>query len=427
MPGSAVHRFFRRDAHAAVLLLGLAASSGAEVFLTIGEGRALVRETRTVSVVRGPQPLVLEDLPAGIDLSTLVVRARRLDVDVREWGRAGASAAAGGTNLVWTPAPSSVAQSAAPAGPVSVEARIDVPDERQALDLEVFYETSGLTWSASYQVVVRGDRVEEREPLSADLAGWVRIENRAGRAFSNAVIRLVGRRRPPDDEAKPPGFLLLDELNPLFDLWRWRPPEPGIEYEYALPGRLELPAGSDTEFLLVKSARIPAARRYVLRAEDFSASLESPPRPLRKFIGVPNTAAHRLGIPLPPGPVQLFLGSLRSQLLQTGDLPHTPVDADLRIDLGPAGDVTGRRGSLGRAPLPDGAYSETFRIEVLNDRDGAITVELDEKPPLILEWSLVSSTKPCREVFRRLLYEFDVPAGGREAVEYNVRVKQPVF
>ncbi|HOW98817.1 MAG TPA: hypothetical protein P5567_04950 [Kiritimatiellia bacterium] len=421
MSGAALHKM-----GFLALLLGMAGGSAPGVEVILGEDRALVREVRTLALAQGLQTVVLDNLPSGIDLDTLTLRARRVDLELRGWaldGGTGVAAEASG-EAVWPPAAASAPAGERPAGPVSVRAQVYAPDERRALEVEVAYRTSGLNWSAAYQVVVRGDRVEEREPLSADLTGWVRIQNRAGVAFTNAAVRLVGRR-VPEEEGRPPGFLMLDEVSPMSDLWRWRPPEADIEYEYALPDPVDLPAGSAREFTLVKSARVPAARRYVLRAEEFSASLEAPPQPLRKYIIVRNIAANRLGLPLPPGPVQLFLGSMRSQLLQTGDLPHTPVDGDIRIDLGPSPDVTGRRGRQARAERPEGGEIETFAIEVLNGRDGAITVELDEKPPLILQWALVSSTRPCREVFRRLRYELDLPAGGRETVEYTVRVSRP--
>ena len=410
---------------AALILLAVPVRVSAQAFLTIGDGWALVREVRTVSLTRGVQTLLLDDLPPEIDLSTLIVRTRRVEIDLQAWGRRTAAeppAGAGDDIVTWTPAPRPGRSEPAPGRGVVVEAQLSAPDERRSIDLELLYRTSGMSWSANYEVVVRGDRVEEREPLSADLTGWIRIRNRTGRTFSNAVVRLVGRRRPPQDDVKPPGFLILDEFNPMSDPWRWRPPEPEIEYEYALPQTVQCASGSDMEYVLVRSERIPAARRYILRAEEVVASLA---RPLRKYILVANTSANRLGVNLPPGPVQIFLGSMRSQFLQAGDLPHTPMDGEIRMDLGPAGEVTGRRVRKSRELLSGGDYAETFLLDVANSRDGAITVELDEKPPLILEWTLTRSTKPCREVFRRLQFEFDVPAGAREVVEYSLRVKQP--
>ncbi|MBU1908921.1 MAG: hypothetical protein KJ726_02625, partial [Verrucomicrobia bacterium] len=309
---------------AALAFVTAASSAFAQTFLTIGEGWALVREVRTMPLRQGVQRLQLDDLPPGIDLSTLMVRTRRVEMDLQSWSlrrEPAAPAPAGNEVLVWTPGPRPGRAASVREGPISVQVEFTAPVARRSVDVEIVYRTSGLSWSASYQVVVRGDRVEEREPLSADLTGWVRIRNRTGRDFSNAVVRLVGRRAPPPEEVvKPPGFLILDEYSPMSDLWRWRPPEPDIEYEYALPYVVHLASGSEPEYVLVKSERIPAARRYVLRAEEFTASLAAPERPLRKHILVANTAANRLGINLPPGPVQLFLGSMRSQLLQTGDL-----------------------------------------------------------------------------------------------------------
>lgn len=418
--------------------MGCAAALGATepLCLSVGSGGAVVRELITLSVTPGRQVLRLEGIPAEADLSSLVLQARRADVDLLECARAGNFRDAV-SPWKWA-ADGQTLEASGPAGargeatpddrmPV-VLARLAAAADRPALEVERLFFCPGLTWQADYQAVVRGDDVEEREPLSVDLAGWIRFDNPTGRSFSNAVIRLSGGRgRLERPRAKPPGFLALDEYSPLADLWRPPPPEPSPEYGYSLPAPATLPAGEQTAIRFVNGRRIPAARRYVLRAEDFPPDLAGPDRPLRKNLVFANQKENRLGVALPAGEVHLFLGSLRTQALSPGALPHTPVGADIRIDLGPADEVSGRRGRLQQAAMVGGGQLLTFRIEIQNNRPGAIAVEVDEKPPVNLEWTVVRSSKPYREVFRRLQFDLDVEPGARAEVEYTVRIKPPVL
>lgn len=403
-----------------------------EFFLTIGPEWTIVREIREISLEEGRQEFLLADLPAGMENSSLMIRTRRRDLDLQEWGPAGETVVTtlpltwedAGRTLVWSVKARPPKDQRAPT--TALRCVLVTPIERKTLNVEILYRLRGLQWEARYQAVVRGDRVEEREPLSVDLSGLVIIRNRSGHAFSNAVIRLVSGASPRRDRpVKPPGFLILAEDSSMADLWRHPSLEWEPQYEYSVPGQVHLTADSDLEVRWVDSMRIPAERRYLLRAEDVPPDLAGPDRPLRKMILVNNTVANRLGVPLPSGPIQLFLSSMRTHLLQTGDLPHTPVNGEIRIDLGPSAEVMGRRGSRERSPVVIGYYQEVFALEVANDREGAITVELDEKPPLVLEWALVRSSHPCQEVFRRLRFNLDVPPGGRRTVDYTLRVKQP--
>ena len=78
-------------------------SSIRETSLTIGHGWAIVRELRSFSLNEGEQEVVFEGIPPEADLSSLVVRSRRVPLEVLECRRDSAprSSAAKGPDVRW--------------------------------------------------------------------------------------------------------------------------------------------------------------------------------------------------------------------------------------------------------------------------------------------------------------------------------------
>ena len=162
-----------------------------------------------------------------------------------------------------------------------------------------------------------------------------------------------------------------------------------------------------------------------MTAEDFSPASEDRDAPLRKRIVFRNISANRMGIALPPGRVQIYLGSLRGRLLQQAFFERTPVNGTIQIDLGLAEDVRGLR-ITGKGSDPVAGYFErTFLVVVRNHRETDITCEIDEKPPVILEWDVINATKPFTESGHRLRFNVEIKARTEEIIEYKLRIRQP--
>lgn len=399
-------------------------------YVTVGQDSAVVRERRTVMLPAGEDEFILGDVPPEADLSSLVVRSRRVLVELLEWRRVSApeeehpSLAVSGDSSAVLWRRSAVAAGVAPSE--SVRCRISSPVTDRPLDVEVVYILKGLAWSADYQVAVRGEQAGETEPVSVDLTGLVRLENRSSRVFADAVVMLVGAPELPSPP-KDPGFLMVDEDSALADLWRPRPPERRTEFEYDLPGRVTIPARSDTDAVLVRTLRTPATRLYSMVAEEFPVGVEGKDRPLRKLIVFRNTEVNRMGMTLPPGRVQVFLGGMRTDLLQEAWFNRTPPNGEIRIDLGAADEVRGLRVAGERSPEVAGYFEQDFSVTLKNGRDTDILVEVDEKPPVSLEWDVVSATKAYREAGHRLLFNTPIRARGEETIEYRLRIRQPAL
>ncbi len=394
--------------------------------LTIGHGWACVRELRSLTLSAGEQEVVLEGIPPEADLSTLVLHSWRAPIEVLECRRQRPVAARQGAVVRWSAGKGFADDSEGrdPPGPVVCLVRSLTDWTGRGVD--VFYVMTGFDWSASYQVVVRGDPEDDREPLSVDLSGLVRIENRTSRSFANADVRLAGgASHDKPDFANGPGFLSLDEESPLADLWRKQPKERKPEFDYRVPRKVDLKACAETDVALIRTARTPATRLYTLTAEEFAPASEDRDAPLRKRIVFRNISANRMGVALPPGRVQIYLGSLRGRLLQQAYFERTPVNGTIQIDLGLAEDVRGLR-IAGKASDPVAGYFErTFLVVVRNHRETDIPCEIDEKPPVILEWDVINATRPFTESGHRLRFNVEIRARMEEIIEYKLRIRQP--
>jgi hypothetical protein len=424
----------------AALLVAISARAAeiGETSLVVGQGWALVRELRYFSLREGEQEMLLDDIPVEADLSSLVVHSRLIPLEVLEWRRTSGdsglpldpslSITADGSSVHWRPADAGASESAetpsrSTAGPVLC--RIKSPGTWKRAGIHVTYVVRDMGWTAAYQVSVRGEQAGDREPISVDLSGNVRLDNNCGRTFSNASVRLVGLEQPGELKQKEPGFLMLNEDSPLADLWRQQQEGRGAENEYFLPNRVTIKARNRTEAALVRTIRTPASRIHLLTSEDVPEGGRE--HPLRKFISFNNTPENKMGFPLPPGPVEIFIGGMRSHFLQEGWISHTPANEAIRIDLGFANDVRARRGSRGKSPPVAGYFEEIFGISIVNMRDAEVRVEVDEKPPLNLEWDVIRAGKAYTETGKRLKFISTIGPGGSDDFEYRLKVRQPRF
>lgn len=288
----------------------------------------------------------------------------------------------------------------------------------------LIYQTDRLRWRAEYEAVLRGDIANYLEPLSVDFEGRLFISNGLDRAFSNPIL---WARSSSFREArrKPLGILVLEPDNPLSALWLPRAPEPIPPYLYRMPTPLTIPANREISSRFAAARRAPAERIFRMRSEDLPLVDADLFRPLVQAIAIRNDRRAGLGVPLPAGRVQLSGSSGRISFRQEAVLEHTPQDARILLELGPADGIVGLRRTRGRTPGAAGFPEETIELIIQNRAPSGARVEIVEKPPVPLAWDLVRSSKTCRLSDRRLWFEVNVPAGATERITYTVRVTEP--
>jgi hypothetical protein len=417
-----------------ILLFALAAVAGhapgetLDTTVTIGENWTVVRELRRVDLVAGEQVVYLDDIPAHADLSSLIIRTRRIPVDLLDWERVRPEpGGADDTGSAFLLTPGGVQSSPdLPRGEGPLRCRIRIP-VGGARSLEIIYRTSGIRWAAQYQVNIRGEPDGLDESVSLDLTGYVRIKNETGRAFTNTLVRLVGADpRLPRAPEPQPGFLLLAE-SPLSSLWESQEVDAPPEFMYRLPRRAEIPARSESEIHFITSHRIPSSRLYVMDSERVPLTLTGAFHPLQQYLVFNNTADNRLGWTLPPGPVDVYHGVTRRTALPPGFLPHTGINREIRIDLGASPMVRGMRRVLQRTELQFGFYEELYRLVIESARPAAIAVEINERPPVALAWTVERASEEHEITRGRVRMQPRLRARETREIDLRLQYREPTL
>lgn len=363
------------------------------------DGRCLARDFRQVALVEGEQDVEFESLPAEADLETLQIWAPRAGVQLLDWSRA---------------------MKEDRRGRVRCHVRSQVPGPRVGLDL--LYAFTGLTWAAHYDIWIRTEASEADRAVSADLRGSVEIRNHTGTAFSNVLVRLVGRESK-DPAAKWPGFLLLDRRVPLSDAWFPETSDEEPAYAYSVPLRVSLPQQAEVIVSLINQSRVAAVREFVFSSDEIP--LESHDfAPLREEIRFSYGAGAERATALPPGRVRVSVGPKRERVFDAAFKRAMP-GSDIRVDVGPSDAVWGRRKLVERTLPVAGYRSETYELQIQNRSDSVAVVRIEEQPPTAPVWIVQKTSIPHEERVNRLFFRCTVPPRGEERVTYSIRVREP--
>ena len=223
-------------------------------------------------------------------------------------------------------------------------------------EAELGYVTGEMMWEADYNLVlpVRGNTL--------DLVGWVTMDNRSGKSFENAHIKLmagdVSKIQPHrtgaygrfggggiggGDGAKPK---VTEKSFDEYHLYTLERPTALLDAEK-----------KQVEFARAAGVRSSAIYVYdgasadqdqVWACDSVHTEAEYGTQCNKKiwiFRELTNSAANHLGMPLPKGRVRIYRRDSDNQLEFTGEntIKHTPRDEVIRLFTGDAFDVVGER------------------------------------------------------------------------------------
>ena len=369
-----------------------------DTVLTVGADITVVREVRPLSVGRGEQEILLTGIPEQADLSTLTLRLRRVPVQLLEWQWAGLDEDGLGT----------------------VRARIHMPVGGQHA-FEVTYQVGGIFWQVDYQITPNtsgGGWDHERSRVM--FVGRAHLENLTGRTFADARILLVGADpRQPRRAERRPGSLQLGD-SPLAEAWRPVRPDPPMTHRYALPQRLDVPARTTTTTEWIRADNVSATALYVMNARDIPLTMETEDYPLARHLLLLNRTAEGLGWPLPPGDVRVAMPPGNSI---KGRLAHTPVNAEIRLEVGPDERVRGRRERLFRTVVREGRFEEMYHLWVHNQHDRAIDVEAVEESRSTQQGTVIHATHEYEIRAGAFRMRTAIPAGETWTADLRLRVR----
>jgi hypothetical protein len=288
-------------------------------------------------------------------------------------------------------------------------------------ELEVSYLTSNITWKADYIVVVSND------DTSADISGWVSLDNRSGATYRNAALKLVAGEVHRVKDAMPQERVYAMAPSKVTGAQQFEE-QPFFEYHiYDLQRTTTIKDNQTKQVSLFeavgskirKELLVQGMKGYFIR----SFQEQNPKQPVHVYVTFKNSQANSLGMPLPAGIMRLYKqdGDKSLQFVGEDRIEHTPKDEDVRLKVGEAFDVVAERTQTDYRKITTRLYESEWEITLRNHKEEDIIVGIVE--PLSGNWSVISSSYPYEKIDAYTIkFDVKVPRDGEVKVKYRIRV-----
>src|SRR5215469_3725102 len=303
---------------------------------------------------------------------------------------------------------------------------------------EFSYVTGGMSWQADYNIVApeKGD--------SVDIVGWVTMDNRSGRTFENARIKLMagdvnkmqqrgisGRDFSQMVAGNAAAPMVPTVSEKAFDEYRLYTLEHSTTLRDRETKQVEFihASGVTTKQIYVYDGCKIEFNRYNgwtfenIR-NDHSYGTESNPKiwVMREFV---NSDANHLGMPLPKGRVRFYRRNNDGQIEFTGEnmIDHTPHDETVRIYTGNAFDLTGdRRRTNYTVENNRNTATESFEIKVRNHKKELVDVRVVEHLYRGLNGEITSKSDDFKKKDSQTVeFPVSIPPEGEKVITYTAR------
>ena len=290
--------------------------------------------------------------------------------------------------------------------------------------IEASYLTNQITWAADYIVVLNADDTQ------ADLSGWVSIDNKSGATYRNATLKLVA-----GDVHRVQPKVLYQRTMVMAEAAAAPPPpqfqeEGFFEYHlYTLDRPATVKSNQTKQMALLSAAAIPVTKRLTLQGQpsyfisDVS-SADGPPQKVSVGLEIENAQKNNLGIPLPKGTIRVYKADKQGSLQFVGEdsIDHTPKDELVKVKMGEAFDVTGKRKQTDFKIISRGVTESSWEITLKNHKTEPVAVRVNE--PMPGDWEVLSSSQQYEKVDAHTMrFDVSVPKDGEATITYKVRVK----
>jgi hypothetical protein len=289
-------------------------------------------------------------------------------------------------------------------------------DSSGSREVETTYLTGGMNWKANYIATI------DQSDSKANIKGWVTIENNAGTAYPDAKLKLVAGdiNRVYEDRVD----LVYEQGYPV------RTPAPKVgfppgfrqeglfEYHlYTLQRPTTLNNNEIKQISLLSADNVPAKKEY---SYDGAKDGEK----VRVTLNMTNSKENGLGMPLPKGVVRVYKADSDGQLQFLGEdsIDHTPKDEKLRINVGNAFDIVGKRTVTDREGLGSYGIRESYSIELKNHKTEDVKITVTEH--LYGNWQVTKAFEQYKKKDANTIeFEVNVPKDGSKTITYTAEMR----
>jgi hypothetical protein len=294
------------------------------------------------------------------------------------------------------------------------------------------YQTAGMTWRADYNIVL------DDADRSGAITAWVTLMNLSGASYPNTELKLVAGE-VNKVQSRGGGVMargMRMEAMAMADAAGFVEKEFSDFHLYTLPRRTDVLQNSTQQIAL-----FPPVSGFKVKRElvfDFAGGIGAPGSPIldRDFgvaskqnpsilVSFENRKDNSLGMPLPAGKIRVYKEDSADGTLEfVGEdlISHTPRNETVKIRLGEAFDVVGER-TRTDFTIDNAAkrMTETFRIEVRNQKSSAQKVRVLERLYRWTNWKIENQNTPFEKLDSgTVVFDLDIPSEGRKTIEYKV-------
>ena len=288
--------------------------------------------------------------------------------------------------------------------------------------VEASYLAGQLSWNADYVLTVG------RDDKTADLDGWVTLNNSSGTAFRNASLQLVAgdlnrvrqemRRavaEAPTAQGGARGDLMTQEAFSEYHL-------------YTLGRKTTIKNAETKQVSMLEGTGVPLVKRYVVNGQHlYYRNPQTPGAPIKDTVQVfyqfKNEVGRGLGVPMPAGIIRVYQADSRGGVQFAGEdrISHTPKDETIDIKIGNAFDVVAERKQTDFQRIGSNTFEVEYEVTLRNRKTTPITVEVNE--PIGGTWTILrASDRWTKTDAWAAQFMVPVEAGATRVVQYRVRV-----
>jgi hypothetical protein len=295
------------------------------------------------------------------------------------------------------------------------------------------YQTAGMTWRADYNIVL------DDADRSGAITAWVTLMNLSGASYNDAELKLVAgtvnKIQPRIGSGMARG-MRMEAMAMADAAGGFEEKEFSDFHLYTLPRKTDVLQNSTQQIAL-----FPPVAGFKVKRElmfDFAGGMMAPGAPIldRDFgvatkqnpailVSFENKKDNSLGMPLPAGKIRVYKEDSADGTLEfVGEdlIAHTPRNETVKIRLGEAFDVVGER-TRTDFTIDNAAkrMTETFRIEVRNQKSSAQKVRVLERLYRWTNWKIENQNTPFEKLDSgTIAFDLDVPSEGKKTIEYKV-------
>jgi len=289
-------------------------------------------------------------------------------------------------------------------------------------NLEVSYLTNNIDWKADYVVVLN------KEDISANISGWVTLDNKSGATYRNARLKLIAGDVNRVTEVYRNKAVMMDYSMESARAAPQFKEKPFFEYHiYDLQRKTTIKDKQTKQVSLLEAVGTKIQKEFLVEGSQgiFTRQYRgnNPKQSVIVYIKFVNTEDNNLGIPIPEGVMRLYKMDDEGSLLFIGEdrVEHTPVDEEISLKIGEAFDIVAERVQTDYILKTSRLHESEWEITLKNHKKEDVVVGVIES--LTGNWSVTDSSHPYtkKDAFT-IKFDVDVPKGDEVKVKYRLRV-----